>query len=77
MRDPKIPPPAAEETELVAVTEPIDDDDARMISTTDPAYWQLGALLKWFMKQPIMCCSRSRRREALSVEPDDEPDPAA
>lgn len=64
------------------VTEPIDDDDARMISTTDPAYWQLGALLKWFMKQPdhVLLSIAPQLMEALSVddlEPDDEPGPAA
>ena len=64
------------------VTEPIDDDDARRISTTDPAYWQLAALLKWFMEQPdhVLLSVAPQLMEALSVddlEPDDEPDPAA
>ena len=53
-----------------------------MISTTDPAYWQLGALLKWFMKQPdhVLLSIAPQLMEALSVddlEPDDEPGPAA
>lgn len=73
---------STKETKLVVVTEPIADDDTSMISTTDPAYWQLGALLKWFMKQPdhVLPSIAPQLMEALGVEdpePVDEPDPAA